>query len=409
MEVIYSRCCGLDVHKKTVVACLRVGSKKEIRSFGTTTEQLRAMATWLDEAECTQVAMESTGVYWKPVVNVLELSGMDYSVVNARHMKAVPGRKTDVNDAEWLCDLTRHGLVRASFIPDRQRRELQELVRYRRSLINDRTREVNRIHKLLEGANIKLTSVVTDVMGVSGRAMLQTLARGETDPMVLAQLANTHIKAPPAQIRNAVDGFMGKHQRKLLVTQLSHIDLLNRKIAGLDKEVDTRLRSSGDIVARLKTIPGIGKASAQELIAAIGTDMSRFPSAAHLASWAKVCPGANESAGKRKPARTGRGNPFLRSTLIEAAQSAARTKDTYLRSQYYRIKARRGANKATVAVAHSILTMVYHIIKDETSYLELGADYFDRQRPQALSRQLVHRLTKMGFTVTIEPATKPAA
>lgn len=404
MEVLYSRCCGLDVHKRTVVACLRTGAEKEMRSFLTTTEQLRTMAMWLNEADCTHVAMESTGVYWKPVVNVLELSGMEYFVVNAKHIKAVPGRKTDVHDAEWICDLMRHGLLRGSLIPDRPRRELQELTRYRRALIHERTREVNRIHKVLEGANVKLGTVMTDMMGVSGRSMLEAIANGETDARVIADLAHPKLKANHDDIMRAVEGLIGEHQRTLLRTQLDHIDVLNTKVAGLEAEIDHRLGYADGVLRGLDTIPGVSKITAQEIVAAIGTDMSVFPTAGHLASWAKLCPGSNESGGRRKPAGTGQGNPYLRSTLAEAANAAVHTKDTYLRSQYHRIKLRRGPSRATIAVAHTILIAAYYIIRDGCDYSELGGDYFDRRRPEATARHLIRRLKQLGLVVTVHPA-----
>jgi transposase len=393
----------MDVHKRTVAACLKTGRKTEIRTYETTTDELRAMTQWLREADCTYVAMESTGVYWKPVYNVLELAGVEIDVVNARHIKAVPGRKTDMKDAEWICDLARHGLVRASFIPDRTQRELQELMRYRRSLIGERTREVNRIQKVLEGANIKLSNVVSSVMGVSGRAMLESLAGGETDPDIVVAVVHTKLKATPDELRKTLAGFMGQHQQLMLTTQLAHIDLLSQKIAEVDTEVERRMAPLEPIVVRLDTIPGVGRISAQEIIAAIGTDMSRFPTARHLASWAKVCPGNHQSAGKRRSVNTGKGNPYLRATLVESAKAAAKTKDTYLRSRYHRLL-RRGPNKATIALAHSILIAAYFVIKDGVDYRELGPSHLDQTDVKATTRRLVRRLEKLGCTVTIKPA-----
>ena len=404
MDVVHTRCCGLDVHKRTVVACLMAEREKETRTFRTTTEQLRRLAIWLNQADCTTVAMESTGVYWKPVYNVLELSGMELLVVNARHIKAVPGRKTDVKDAEWICDLLRHGLLQGSFIPERPHRELQELVHYRRALVDERNREVNRIHKVLQGANIKLSDAVTDVMGVSGRAMLDALAAGVTEPDAIVGQVRTHLKADRNEIRVCVEGMMGAHQQLLLTTQLQQVDSLRRKILKVNADIETRMRPVESVINRLDTIPGVGRITAQEIVAAIGTDMSRFPSSGHLASWAKLCPGTNESAGKRRAARTGKGNRYLRSALTEAAQSAARSKDTYLRSQYYRLKSKRGANKATIAVAHTILVIAYHIIKDGTEYQDLGANHLDERRSDIVTRQLVRRLRKLGHKVTLEPA-----
>lgn len=405
MNVIHERCCGLDVHKATVTACLTSSRKQETRTFATTTEQLRGLALWLTEEGCSYAVMESTGVYWKPVYNVLELAGIEANVVNAHHIKAVPGRKTDVNDAEWISDLGRHGLVRPSFIPDRPQRELQELLRYRRSLITERVAEVNRVQKVLEGANIKLASVVSNVMGVSARAMLEAIVTGENDPDTIITHIRSRLKATPEELTAALQGFVGDHQRMMLGTQLAHVDLLNEKIADVDDEVERRMMPYERTIQLLDTIPGIGRTSAQEILAAIGTDMSRFPTSAHLASWAKLCPGNNESAGRRRSTKTGKGNPFLRAALAEAAKAAAKSKNTYLRSLYHRLSSRRGPNKASIAVAHSILVSAYHIIKEDVSYRELGPNYLDKRNVEATARRLMRRLQKLGVKVTIEPAT----
>lgn len=403
MDILYDPCCGLDVHKSTVTACLRTGQTRQVRVFGTTTRRLTELSTWLLDVNCAYVAMESTGVYWKPIYNVLELSGVPAVVVNARHIKAVPGRKTDVKDAEWICDLARHGLVRASFIPDRLQRELQELIRYRRCLIEERTREINRIHKLLEGANIKLASVVSDLLGVSGRAMVEAIARGQTDPDAITAEIRTRLKAPLHEIREAVDGTVGDHQRMLLAAQLARLDSLNDRVAELDSEIDKRMRCHEEIIRRLDQIPGVGRITAQEILAAIGTYMGQFPTEAHLASWAKLCPGANESAGKHKPAGTGFGNRYLRAALTEAARAAVRSNGTYLKDKYYRLKRRRGANRAAIAIAHTILVIAYYIIKDGTEYRELGTGYLRKHDNQAITKQLVRRLEKMGHRVTLGP------
>ena len=403
MKVVYSHCCGLDVHKRSVVACLLTAESKEVRTFGTTTTAIRGMADWLVQAGCTHVAMESTGVYWRPLYNLLEETSLEIWVVNARHIKAVPGRKTDVRDAEWLADLLRHGLVRPSLIPDRRQRELQDLIRYRRSLIAERADEANRIQKVLEGANIKLASVISNILGVSGRAMLQAMIEGETDAHRLAEQAQTHLKATAEHLEDALSGQVGAHQRFLLATQLRHVDYLTGEIARLDGAIEERMRPFADEIARLDTIPGIGVQRAQEIIAAIGVDMSRFPSAGHLASWAKLCPGTKESAGKRAPAGIGKGNPYLRVTLTEAAWAATRTK-TYLAAQYRRLAARRGGKRAIIAVAHSILVIVYHILKDGTMYEDLGQNYFDERDKDAVIRREVRRLEKLGCKVTVERA-----
>jgi transposase len=403
MKVVYSHCCGLDVHKRTVVACLLTAESKEVRTFGTTTTAIREMADWLVQAGCTHIAMESTGVYWRPLYNLLEETPLEIWVVNARHIKAVPGRKTDVRDAEWLADLLRHGLVRPSLIPDRRQRELQDLIRYRRTLIAERADEANRIQKVLEGANIKLASVISNILGVSGRAMIQAMIEGETDAHRLAEQAQTHLKATADHLEDALSGQVGAHQRFLLATQLRHVDYLTDEIARLDGEIEERMRPFADEIARLDTIPGIGVQRAQEIIAAIGVDMSRFPSAGHLASWAKLCPGTKESAGKHAPTGIGKGNPYLRVTLTEAAWAATRTK-TYLAAQYRRLAARRGGKRAIIAVAHSILVIVYHILKDGTVYKDLGQNYFDERDKEAVIRREVRRLEKLGCKVTVERA-----
>jgi transposase len=404
MRVVYDRCCGVDVHKKTVVACVVTQEGQEVRTFGTMTDELLALVDWLRLQQVGAVAMESTGVYWKPLYNLLEPEGFELLVVNASHMKAVPGRKTDVKDAEWIADLLRHGLLRSSFIPDRPQRELAELVRYRRSLIEERAREANRIQKVLEGANIKLASVISNVLGISGRAMLEAMVAGTEDPVDLAAKATTSIRATPEQLEAALRGVVGQHQRLLLKTQLCHIDFLEEQIAQLDHEIEERLRPFEQHVEHLDSIPGVGIRTAQEIVAAIGTDMSRFPSHRHLASWAKLCPGMKESAGKRTSARIGKGNAHLRVALVEAAQAASRTKNTYLAALYHRIAARRGRQRAVIAVAHTILVIAYHLLKDGTVYTDLGKDYFDQRDKDAIIKRQVKRLETLGCTVHVEVA-----
>jgi len=405
MRVTYERCCGLDIHKRTVVACLAVPGRKEVRTFGTMTRDLLALGDWLLSEGCTHVAMEATGVYWKPVYNLLEGSGMALLVVNAKHVKAVPGRKTDVRDAEWLADLLQHGLLRGSFIPDRAQRELQELMRYRRSLIGERAREVNRIQKVLEGANVKLGAVVSNTLGVSGRAMLEALAEGASDAASMARLATPRLEATSEQLEAALEGSMGRHQRLMLELQLQHVGQLDAAIERVSVEIEERMRPFEQQLHCLDTIPGVSRRGAQEIIAAIGTDMNRFPSHRHLASWAKLCPGSNESGGKRGSASTGRGNPYLRGTLVEAGWAAGRTKNTYLAAQFHRIKLRRGSKRAVVAVAHSILVIAYHILKEEGAlYTDLGGTYFDERNREATTRRTVKRLERLGYKVTLEPA-----
>jgi transposase len=375
---------------------------KEIRTFSTMTGDLLKLKDWLKECAVTNVAMESTGVYWKPIYNLLE-DEFGVIVVNARHIKNVPGRKTDVRDAEWIADLLKHGLVKASFIPDRGQRELRELVRYRRGLIQDRSALVNQIQKVLEGANIKLSSVATNVMGVSGRAMLQAMIEGNENPEELAELAQGKLRDKHTDLVAALQGLMGEHQRMLLESLLRHLDFLDSEIARLDDEVSTRMKPFEDQIKRLDEIHGIGKRSSEEILAEIGTDMKRFPSAAHLASWAKICPGNNESAGKRKSGRTGHGNNWLRSVLVQVAWAASRTKKTYLSALYRRMAGRKGAKRAIIAVAHAILVTIYTMLTDNTSYRDLGANHFDQLNLQYVLKNAINRIERLGFRATIEP------
>ena len=404
MEVIHERCSGLDIHKKTVVACRITPEGQETRTFRTMTSGLLELADWLVQGQVTHVAMASTGVFWKPVYNLLEGLDLTLLVVNARHIKAVPGRKTDVKDAEWIADLLRHGLLRGSYIPDRPQRELRELVRYRRNLVRERSWVINRIQQVLEGANIKLSSVASDVAGASGRAMLAALAQGEGDPEQLADLARGTLRNKRAQLEQALRGLMGPHQRMMLHSQLRHLDFLAQEIAQLDQEVAQRMDPFEEAVQVADAVPGIGRRGAEEILAEIGVDMSPFPTESHLSSWAKVCPGSNESGGKRKSGATGKGNPWLRSVLVEAAWAAARTKGTYLAAQYHRLAARRGAKRAILAVAHSILVIIYHLLRDGTTYQDLGGNYFDQRNAQGVVRRSVHRLQGLGYTVTLEAA-----
>jgi transposase len=325
-------------------------------------------------------------------------------VVNAQQIKAVPGRKTDVKDAEWIADLLRHGLLRASYIPDRAQREFQELVRYRRSVVRQRAQVVNRIQKVLEGANIKLASVASDVVGRSGRAMLEAIVAGSEDPQILAQLARGKLQAKQGELEAALQGVVGPHQRFLLASQLRHLDFLDAEIERLEQEITKRSHPFEDAVSRLDTIPGVGRRIAQEIVAAVGTDMGRFPTARHLASWARLCPGNNESAGKRRSGRTGHGNPWLREALLEAAWAASCSRNTYLAAQYRRLAARRGAKRAAVAVAHTILVIAYHVLRDGTVYQDLGGNYFDQRDREATTHRAVRRLERLGYRVTLDAA-----
>ena len=408
MEVLLERCCGLDIHKRPVLACLVVpGSTgaptKDVRSFGTMTDELLQLADWLSAAGCTHVAMESTGVYWKPIWNLLE-GQFELLLVNARHVKAVPGRKTDAKDCEWVADLLRHGLLRGSFVPDRGQRELRELTRYRTSLVQERSAEVNRLQKTLEGANIKLGDVATDIMGLSSRQMLASIASGETDAAALAQLAQGRLRDKVPTLERALAGCAGPHQRFLLARQLAHIDFLDASVAEVSAAIAARLRPCEDEMERLATIPGIGRRTAEVLIAEIGTDMSRFPTPAHLASWAGMCPGNDESAGKRRSGKTRKGSPWLRSTLIEAARAAGRSKGTYLAAQYHRLAARRGSKRAAVAVGHTILLIIYRLLSQGDVYHDHGDRYFDERDRHSVERRLVARLEGLGYKVSLDPA-----
>ncbi len=405
MEILHERCCGLDVHKRTVVACVRTPARSETRTFGTTTPDLQLLGVWLRGAGVTHVAMESTGVYWQPVFNVLEeRAELAVLVVNAQQVKQMPGRKTDVKDAEWLADLLKHGLVRGSAIPDRARRELRELIRYRVGVLRQRAQVIQRIQKLLEAANLKLSSVVSDVAGVTGRAILDGLATGEANPMALASLARGSLVRKKTALIAALQGRMDAHRRLLLASQLRHLDFFDGELSGINQEIAERLSHHEALLDRLDAIPGVGRRVAEHVLAEIGTDVSGFPTAAHLVSWAGLCPGNKESAGKRLSGRTRHGNGWLRTVMVEAAWGAARTRGSYLAAQYRRVAARRGPKRAIVAVAHSLLTIIYHMLRDGTLYEDLGPNYFDERDRQATLRRSVRRLERLGYRVTVEAA-----
>jgi transposase len=407
LDVIHERCCGLDVHKRTIAACLIVpgmsgAPQKETRTFGTMTEDLLEFIDWLAAAGCTHVAMESTGVYWKPSYNLLEATFTPL-LVNARHIKTVPGRKTDVKDCEWIADLLRHGLLRGSFVPERPQRELRELGRYRTTLVRERSAEVSRLQKTLEGANIKLASVATDIMGHSARQMLKALMEGSTDTSAMAQLAKGKLRAKIPQLERALRGCSGAHQRFLIAQQLAHIDFLEETIEQLSAEIAERMRPFEEAIERLETIPGVGRRTAEAILAEIGPEMSRFPTYRHLASWAGMCPGNNQSGGKRRSTKTTKGDPWLRAALVEAAHAAGRTRNTYLSAQYRRVASRRGKKRAAVAVGHTILVIAYHLLERSCDYEELGDDYFDKRDRQFVKRRLVRRLEGLGYKVSLDP------
>lgn len=407
MEVVFKRCCGLDVHKATVVVCLWMSDewgkiRKEIRTFGTMTADLLVLYDWLRANGVTHIAMESTGVFWKPIYNLLEAS-FKVLLVNAAHIKRVPGRKTDVTDCEWIADLLAHGLLKGSFIPPKPIRELRDLTRYRKSLIDERVREVNRLHKLLQSANLKLSSVASDVMGMSGRKMMEALLEGNTDPEALADLAKGKLRKKLPELRKALEGRFSAHHRLILGHILAHLDFLDEAIEKISGEVAARTAPFDDLIQFMDTITGVDRKAAEGTIAEIGLDMEQFPTHRHLASWTGLCPGNNESAGKRKRGRARKGNQWFRRYAIEMALAASRSKGTYLNALYHRLVRRKGHKKAIVAVAHSILVIIYHVIKHRVPYRELGADYFDKLNATYIKRHYLKRLESLGFKVTLEP------
>jgi transposase len=407
MEVLHAHCAGLDVHKDTVVACARHivdgAVKREVRTFKTTTSDLLALSEWLAAEGCTHVVMEATGVYWKPVWHILGDGDVTLTLANAAHVKNVPGRKTDVNDATWLADLLAHGLVRGSFVPEAETQQQRDLLRTRKQLVRERTSHVQRLQKTLEDANIKLDSVISDIVGMSGRAMIMALIAGETDPDRLAELAHRRIRAVPETLREALRGRVRKHHRFLLRLHLQQIDALDAAIAEIDREVDRAVEPFRADIQLLTSIPGIGELSARVILAEIGRDMSRFATAGQLISWAGLCPRNDESAGKRRSSRMRKGAPWLKTTLIQCAWAAARKKGSYLQAQFHRLRARRGGKKAIGAVAASMLTAAYHMLSNGTFYDDLGADHFDRRAKSAQTNRLVSRLKSLGYDVQITP------
>jgi len=408
MEIVHTHCAGLDVHKKTVVAAIIVpdekgGLWKDVRTIGTMTSDLLALSDWLMACGVTHVAMESTGEYWKPVFNILE-NNFEVLLVNAQHIQAVPGRKTDVKDAEWIAELLRHGLLKASFVPPLGQRELRDLTRSRSTFVRTRATLVNRVHKVLEGANIKLGSVASDVMGVSGRAMLAAIVEGRSSPTEMAELARGRLREKRDLLAKALEGCVQAHHRFVLTELLAQIDSLDETIERFNEQIEVYCRPFEEAVVLLDTIPGVGRETAEIIVSEIGTDMSRFPTADHLASWAGVAPGNNESAGKRRSGKTTQGNKVLGAGLNQAAHAAACTKDTYLSAQYRRLAARRGKKKAIVALEHTILVIAYHLIQTKEPYRELGGNYFDNRRPEATAKRLVKRLEQLGYAVSLQQA-----
>ena len=409
MDVLYAHCAGLDVHKETVVACMRhmIGGavKREVRSFKTTTGELLALSEWLASQGCTNIVMEATGVYWKPVWHILSDGDFELTLVNAAHVKNVPGRKTDVNDATWLADLLTHGLVRASFVPDEVTQEQRDLLRTRKQLVRERSSHVQRLHKTLEDANIKLDSVISDVVGLSGRAMLKALIAGQTDPAELAALADRRIRSSPEVLREALRGRVTRHHRFLLELHLKQIDVFDDAVASIDREVDAHVEPFRATIVQLMTIPGISELGACTILAEIGRDMSQFKTDGHLRSWAGLCPRSDESAGKRRSSRMRKGAPWLKTTLIQCAWAASRKKGSYLQALFYRLRARRGPKTAIGAVAASILTAAYHMLRDGTDYQDIGPNHFNRADTDRYINRLVNKFRNIGYNVVFSPVT----
>lgn len=407
MDVVYPRCAGLDVHQKTVVVCARVADgarvQREVHTFGTTTGELLALAEWLAARALTHVAMESTGVYWKPVWHVLE-GQCELVLANAMHIRNMPGRKSDVNDATWIADLLAHGLIRGSFVPPAPIQELRDLTRTRKQLVREIGRHTLRLQKTLEDANVKLTGLLSDVLGKSGRAILAALVAGEADPARLAALAGGRLKASRAELVAALQGRVTAHHRFMLQLHLTQIAALEAAVQELDARLEAALAPFRAVVDRLITIPGVSQVVARVLVAEIGPDLSRFPTAGHLVSWAGLCPRLHESAGKRLSTRVRPGTPWLKTTLVQAAWAAVRTKGSYLQAQFLRLKSRRGPKKAIIAVAASMLTAVYYMLTRAVPYHDLGAAHFERRDHAKLAQRLVRRLRDLGFTVALQPA-----
>ena len=408
MEKIYDKCCGIDVHKKLIVACLRSGRKNEIREFGTSTKEILSLTDWLMGENCEMIAMESTGSYWKPIYNIIESCGLQAIIVNAQHMKAVPGRKTDVKDAEWIADLLQHGLLKASYIPDKAQRELRELVCYRKSLIEDEARELNRLQKMLEGGNIKLSGTVSNINGKSSRNMLEVILSGEVldlkklESMVSEKKVSDRLKASKQKIVDDMDGVLTALQRKMIRELLKHIDELEKHIKNLSDDIDRFMDSKEKAAVKaIEGVPGIGKTSAEAIISVIGTDMSRFPTDKHISKWAGLCPGNNESAKKRNSGKTTKGNKTLKTTLGLCAHAAVKVKESYFAAQFARISVHRGKKRAYVAVAHSMLIAIYHMLRCGTTFMDLGSEYYNTFNRERKAEGCLKKLKQLGYAANI--------
>ena len=404
MEVIYKSCCGIDVHKNKLVACLKIkGKKNVIKEFSGQTEDIKSMANWLLENNCEKVAMESTASFWKPLVNIFEMTNLDYTVINARDYKNLPGKKTDVLDSEWIADLLQHGMLRDSYIPTREQRELREATRYRKSLTQERTRGLNRLQKMLEGANIKITSILSGVLGVTSRNLIEYVLENDEDITIekANELVTTRIHAKLEDVVRAMEGIITPFQKTMMKEVIKHIDELTERIKEMDNLIDEYMKDYEKSKKKLEKMPGLGKRSAEIILAEIGQDMTRFPTSGHICSWAGVCPGNNESAGKRRSGKTRKGNKILKSTLVECAQAAVRRKDTFFYAQYQRIAMRRGKKRATLSVAHSILIAIYYMIKEDKEYQDLGADFYNKFNKEKKANAYMKKLKELGYDVQL--------
>ena len=408
MDVIYKSCCGIDVHKDKLVACLKIKGKKDvIKEFSGQTEDIRLMANWLLDNKCEKVAMESTASYWKPLVNIFDITNLDYTVINAREYKNLPGRKTNVKDSEWIADLLQHGMLKDSYIPSREQRELREATRYRKSLVQERTRGVNRLQKMLEGANIKITTQLSNVLGVTSRNLIEYVLENE-EPLTMEkanELVVTRIHAKLEDVVRAMDGIVTPFQKIMMKEVIKHIDELTKRISEMDNLIDEYMKEYEKNKKKLEKIPGIGKRSSEIILAEIGQDMNRFPTAGHISSWSGVCPGNNESAGKRRSGKTRKGNKILKSALVECAQSAVQHKSSFFYAQYQRISMRRGKKRALLAVAHTMLIAIYYMIKEDKEYIDLGADFYNKFNKEKKANAYMKKLKELGYDVQIAQAS----
>ena len=408
MDVIYKSCCGIDVHKDKLVACLKIKGKKDvIKEFSGQTEDIRLMANWLLDNKCEKVAMESTASYWKPLVNIFDITNLDYTVINAREYKNLPGRKTDVKDSEWIADLLQHGMLKDSYIPSREQRELREATRYRKSLVQERTRGLNRLQKMLEGANIRITTQLSNVLGVTSRNLIEYVLENE-EPLTMEkanELVVTRIHAKLEDVVRAMDGIVTPFQKIMMKEVIKHIDELTKRISEMDNLIDEYMKEYEKNKKKLEKIPGIGKRSSEIILAEIGQDMNRFPTAGHISSWSGVCPGNNESAGKRRSGKTRKGNKILKSALVECAQSAVQHKSSFFYAQYQRISMRRGKKRALLAVAHTMLIAIYYMIKEDKEYIDLGADFYNKFNKEKKANAYMKKLKELGYDVQIAQAS----